>query len=146
MPPLDLQAQAGVGRAIVTGSFMGTGLYVVVAVLATVAPDGFGALLAAVALALFAAGVAAFLWSYAIAVGRSRVDAIGIGGLYFLSGSAPRAVRLRLLGALALEVVVAVATASIRPFTALAFGVLVPVFGLGLTGLWGARHGLFPPR
>jgi hypothetical protein len=47
---------------------------------------------------------------------------------------------------LAAQVVVAVATAAARPFTTLAFGVLVPVFGVGLNGLWAARHGRFPPR
>ena len=34
-----------------------------------------------------------------------------------------------------------VAAAAIRPFTTLAFGVLAPVFGLGLQCLWAARHG-----
>jgi len=141
-----LEARSGAGRAIITASYAGTGVYVVAAVVATIVPDGFGPALAAVSLMLFAAGMVVFLWSYAVAVGRSRVDAIGIGGLYFLSGSAPRSVRVRLLGALAIEVVVAIASASVRPFTALAFGVLVPVFGLGLAGLWGARHGVFDPR
>jgi hypothetical protein len=27
-----------------------------------------------------------------------------------------------------------------------AFGILVPIFGLGLAGLWGARHGVFEAR
>ena len=34
----------------------------------------------------------------------------------------------------------------IRPFTPLAFGILVPMLGLGLIALWGARHGTFPAR
>jgi hypothetical protein len=44
------------------------------------------------------------------------------------------------------QVVVALVTAIARPFTGLAFGILVPVFGLGLAGLWGARRGSFPSR
>jgi hypothetical protein len=48
--------------------------------------------------------------------------------------------------ALAIQVVVAVTTASIRPFTTLAFGILVPMFGIGMNGLWAARHGRFGPR
>jgi hypothetical protein len=51
-----------------------------------------------------------------------------------------------LLGALAVETVVAFATAGARPFSALAFGILVPMFGLGLSGRWGARYGHFDPR
>ena len=31
-------------------------------------------------------------------------------------------------------------------FTAVAFGVLAPMLGLGLIGLWGARYGTFPER
>jgi hypothetical protein len=31
-------------------------------------------------------------------------------------------------------------------YSPLAFGILVPVFGLGLCGLWGARYGTFEPR
>jgi len=37
-------------------------------------------------------------------------------------------------------------TASVRPFTGLAFGILVPTYGLGLVGLWAVRLGEFPPR
>jgi len=44
------------------------------------------------------------------------------------------------------EVVAAIVSASIRPFTPMAFGFLVPVYGLGLCGLWGARYGTFAPR
>ena len=32
------------------------------------------------------------------------------------------------------------------PGTSLAVGILVPMFGLGLNGLWCAFHGVFPPR
>jgi hypothetical protein len=28
----------------------------------------------------------------------------------------------------------------------MAFGFLVPMFGLGMSGLWGARYGTFEPR
>jgi hypothetical protein len=134
------------GAGIVNLVFGGTGVYVATAIIATITPDAFGGVITAVSLALFAIGVVAFAWSYVVAVGRSRYDLIGIGGLYFLAGSAPRVVRTRLLGALGVEVVVALVTSSIRLFTAVAFGVLVPIFGLGLAGLWGARHGKFPPR
>jgi hypothetical protein len=43
-------------------------------------------------------------------------------------------------------VVVAVATAAVRPFTPLAFGILVPLYGLGLAGVWAAAFGTFGPR
>jgi len=95
---------------------------------------------------LFFAGIALFLWAFAIAVNRSRADLIGVGGLFFLAGSASRPVQRQLLGSFGLEVVVGLATAAVHPFTPLAFGVLVPMYGLGLCGLWSARYGTFPPR
>jgi hypothetical protein len=45
-----------------------------------------------------------------------------------------------------IQVAVAVATAAARPFSELAFGVLVPLFGMALLALWSARHGTFPRR
>lgn len=96
--------------------------------------------------ALFLAGCVVFVAAYLRAVNRSRTDAIAVTSLFFLAGSAPPAVRRSLLGALAVEVVVALATAIARPYTILAAGTLVPLYGLGLCGLWAARHGIFPPR
>ena len=130
---------------IVRASWVGTAVFAITAVAAVVTRSAT-IVAAAVALGLFAAGIGLFFWAYAVAVNRSRTDAIGIGGLFFLSGSAPRVVRIRLSAALAAQVVIAVVSASIRPYTAVAFGILVPMFGLGLMGLWGARHGEFPPR
>ena len=100
----------------------------------------------AVSLGLFAVGCAVFLWAYLAGLGRSRRELVSVPGLFFLSGSAPKAVRRRLLALWALQLVVGITGASLRPFTPLAFGVLAPMFGLALCGLWAARHGEFPPR
>ena len=116
-------------------SWIGTVAFAVTAIAAVAAaPARIPAV--AVALALFAAGVGTFFWAYAIAVGRSRTDAIGIGGWFFLAGreTAPAADKRQLLASLAAQTAVALATAGLRPFTTLAFGVLAPLFGLSLTG------------
>lgn len=127
-------------------SWVGTAVFVASAVAAVVV-EGARPVAAGVALVLFAAGTIAFLWSYAIAINRSRTDAIGIGGLYFLAGdTAPAPVRRSMMASLAVQTAAALATASARPFTSLAFGILVPVLGLGLAGLWGARYGSFESR
>jgi hypothetical protein len=144
--PVGAVANAEKGGAIITASWVGTGLYVIVAVLATIFPDGFGPPIVFLSVLLFAIGSLVFLWAYAIAVQRSRTDLIGIGGLYFLAGTAPNPVRFKLLGSLAVEFVVAIITSSIRLYSATAFGFLVPVYGLALCGLWGARYGTFAPR
>ncbi|HEY5888008.1 MAG TPA: hypothetical protein VIT24_09805 [Acidimicrobiales bacterium] len=109
-------------------------------------PETLAVPYAVVGFAYFIAGCAAFLWSYGVAVGRSRTDELSVAGIYFLTGSAPSAVKRRLLGAVVVQSAIAVAAAAARPFTAVAFGVLAPLFALGLTGLWGARFGTFPER
>ena len=83
-------------------------------------------------LVLFAVGCVAFLLAYAVAIGRSRYEDLTMAGVFFLADrAAPARVARSLRVVLAVQVVVAVATAAVRPFTALAFGVLVPVLGSG---------------
>jgi hypothetical protein len=107
-----------------------------------------------VALVLFAVGVFAFIWAYFSAVERSRSDEIGVANLFLLTGStAPTAVKRAMSAALAVQVVVGLGGAMIgfariegdEP-NLLAFGILVPMFGIGLNGLWASRHGTFGPR
>jgi hypothetical protein len=137
---------AGERDAIVTVSLIGTVLFAVTSIAALVVPAA-RPIAFVVAITLFVVGCGAFLWAYAIAVQRSRTDAIGIGGLYFLAGdTAPPPIRRVLLGCLATQVIVAVTAAALRPYSPLAFGILTPVFGLGFAGLWAARHGTFGPR
>jgi hypothetical protein len=119
----------------------------VTAALAVAFPDTLAVPYAAVGIVAFLAGCAAFVWGYAVAVGRSRSEVLSVIGIFFLAGgAAPAGVRRHLLGVLLAQSVIVVAAASIRPFTAVAFGVLAPMLGLGLLGLWGARFGTFPER
>ena len=134
------------GRTIIITSLAGTAVFTAVAIAAAIAPKTLGGTAVVVDLVLFAMGVAAFLSAYAIAIGRSRFDAIGIGGLYFLVGSAPAAVRRLLLGALAVETVVAFATAGARPFSpAPRSASWCPCSASG-SAVGGARYGHFDPR
>jgi hypothetical protein len=145
--PLDRVAVDGQpGNRLLVADLAATLILTVVLAVAVVAPDRAGLVAAGWSLLLFLAGCVAFLWAYAIAVQRSRTDEIGIGGLYFLAGTAPDPVRRRFLVLLVVQCLVTVAAAGLRPFTSLAFGVLAPMFGLGVQGLWSARHGRFGPR
>jgi hypothetical protein len=136
-----------VGRGIVNLAFMGTGAVVATSVAAAVLPDTFGVVHAVLSLVLFAIGTGSLLWAYALGVSRSRTDVITVPGLFFLAGdAAPSSTRRHLRIAVAVEVIAVVGAASIRPYTEVAFGVLAPMFGLGLMGVWGGRHGVFPPR
>lgn len=129
-------------------SWAGTALFSLSATVAAAWPTPATEVVAiAVDAALFAVGVGALAGAYVRAVLRSRTEEVSVLGVFFLAGgAAPRSVRRALLAPVAAQVVVALATASARPFTPLAFGVLVPTFGLGMVGLWGAAHGRFPPR
>jgi hypothetical protein len=136
------------GAELISASWAGTAALAVTAIAADVSPGtGWAVPLVVISLALFAGGSAAMVWSYAIAVGRSRTDEIAVAGLYFLAGGAAAPdVRRSLLGSLAAQCVIAFAAAAVRPFTAAAFALLGPVWGLGITGLWAARYGRFAPR
>ena len=131
---------------IIRAALVGTAVFTVVAVAAAALPDQLAIVAVVVDLALFAAGIVAFVGALLKAADRSRTEAVTLAGVFWLSGTAPQEARRPLLGALAVEVAVALVTAGVRPFTGLAFGVLVPVYALGLTGLWGARHGTFAAR
>ena len=119
----------------------------VTAAIATAAPDPWSIPYAVVGIVAFAGGCVAFVWSYAVAVGRSRTEELSVIGIYFLAdGAAPKPIRRTLLLLFVAQCVIVVVAASIRPFTAVAFGVLAPMLGLGLMGLWGARFGEFPVK
>ena len=135
------------GGGVRRASWGGTGVFAITAVAAAIAPSTFEPAALAVAVALFAGGCAVFLWAFFVVAGRSRTDQMELAQIWFLAGSAtPRSVRRSLLGALAVQVVVGLATAGARPYTSLAAGALVPMWGLALCGLWAARHAVFPPR
>ncbi len=134
------------GSAIVNVAWAGTGVFAALSIAATVFPDQLGTVSAGVSIAMFVAGCGCFLWAYALGVSRSREEVVSLAGLFFLAGTAPPDVAFRLRLALAAQVVVAVVTAAVRLYSELAFGVLAPLWGLGLMSLWGALHGRFPPR
>lgn len=134
-------------------NIIGTGLFVVSASLAAVVfTPVFRMVGVVVAIVLFAIGVAAFIWGYFAAVQRSRYENISVATLFFLLGdTASRKVRWTMNGCLTVQGTCGLITALARTSTegrsgsTLAFGVLVPLFGIGLNGLWASRHGSFSP-
>ena len=134
------------GGRLIVASWVGTGLLALVVVAGLVALDAVAPLVVAVSGLLFVAGTVAFFIAYAGAVGRSRHELIGIGGLYFMAGTAPRPVRRSMMGSFGLEVALVVVAVAVRPFSSLVFTSLAPIYGLGLAGWWVARHGTFAPK
>ena len=143
---MTMQEATGGRSRIIMASLIGTAVFTVVASGAAIWPARLDAVAFVVSVFLFAVGVAVFVWAYGLAVMRSRDEEIAVANLFFLAGSAPARVQWQLLGSTAVQAVVAAVTAAVRPFSSLAAGVLVPVYGLALSGLWAARSGTFPPR
>jgi hypothetical protein len=131
------------GRAIVASGWIANALFAATALPAALTRDDV--LVAAAigtALLLFFVAIAAFAYAFSVAVARSaRGDNVAVANLFFLQGSAPRAVQRAFLGVFLACLAIAAATAAWEPF-----GVLVPMLPIGLTGVWAARYGAFPPR
>ena len=124
-------------------SWLSVAIFAVFAAVDTAGVDAFDVPAAVVSLALFLISLPVWLYALGLSFVRSaRGDDIAIPTLVlFVGGSAPPDVRRHLLGALGVSVVVAIATGFANPF-----GWLVPMLTLGLAGLWGARHGVYPQR
>ena len=130
------------GSRIVVLSWASIALYAVVTGLDTLGVAAFEDIAPVVCLGLFLISLGVWTYAFGLAVVRTaRGDDIAVASLFFLSGSAPADVRKHLLGATAVSVVIAAVTAAHDPYT-----VLVPMLPLGMAGLWGARHGTYPPR
>ena len=141
-------------NSIVRFNFVLTAVFVVVTALAVIIfSPALRSMVAVVDLVLFAIGVATFIWGYFSAVQRSRSDEISVAGLFLLIDKvAPKSIMRAMNAALAIQIIVGLAGAIIRgstngkPGSTLAFGVLVPLLGLGLNGLWASKHGSFGAR
>jgi hypothetical protein len=133
------------GTAIIRASWASTVALAVTAAV-SVAVESLQWVIVPVAVALAVVGFVTFAAAYLTAIGRSRTDEIAVAGVFFLIGCAPRSVQRSLLGSFGVQIVVALVAAGLRPYTSVAFAILAPLCGLGLAGLWGARHGVFPPR
>ena len=95
----------------------------------------------------FVIGVALFALGMWNGIQRSRVDDVTLTGLVAIDGShVPKAQRNLLWASIVLQLAVSITFASLRPFTQQAFGLLVPMVGLGLATLWGSRFAAFHSR
>jgi hypothetical protein len=130
------------GRRIVELSWAGVALYTAVGVPFALGFDAVEGAAVAVSFGEFLVSLPVWVYAFLRAVVRTGTgDDITVASLFFLSGSAPARVRRHLLGAVVVCVVVVAATAAPNPAA-----VLVPMLPMGMAGLWGARHGVYPPR
>jgi hypothetical protein len=130
------------GRRILWTSWAANVVFAATAVPAALGVRAFDDISIFVAVAFFLGSLGVWFYALGAAVVRSsRGDNVVVGNLFLFEGPVPKAVRWHLFGALGVCLVITAATAAAEPF-----GVLVPMLPLGLVGLWGARHGTFPPR
>jgi hypothetical protein len=136
-----LERLAGLpGHRIIEASLAGTILFAATTLPAAAHVEPFQVPAAVISLVLFAVSIPLALLALARAAVRTarQEDRITVSNLFFLQGSAPRPVRLLLLGSFALAVTVSVVAVAKEPF-----GILQPVFPLSLIAQWAARHGTF---
>lgn len=144
------------GIRVVRADVVGTAMFVIVAAVGLVVRNSRGVqiAMAAVSMVLFAVGAAVALVAYVRALERSRIDEIGVANLFLLTGdTAPARVKRTMTAMLVVQVVVGLGAAIVGAVglgddevNTLAFGILVPMFGIGLNGLWAVLHGRFGPR
>lgn len=122
----------------------GTLALVLVTVLASAVTSGTtGALNLLVSGVLFLGGCVAFAVGFVRAADRSRTEVIDLAGLFYLTGAAPTPERRAMLGLWFVQIATAtVSVVTVSP----PWGVMAPVWGIGLLTLWSARHGRFPAR
>jgi len=130
------------GERIIVVTWVANVLFAATALPAALGVSAFDVAAIVVALGLFAISLGVWCWAFAVALARTtRGDDVVVASMFLVQGPAPRRVRVQLFASLAVCVAVTGVTATAEPF-----GVLVPMLPLGLLGLWGARHGVFPPR
>lgn len=97
-----------------------------------------------VAVSLLSFLVAMVVWSWALVLAAARTtrgDDVQVASLFLVQGETSGTPRRSLYGACAVCLVITVIAAASDPFV-----VLAPMLPLGLVGLWGARHGVYPAR
>jgi len=140
--PSEPAAPAAHGQWIEWSSWGGNVVFALTAIPATLGVGSLEDPAIVVCLVLFFASLVIWTWAlFAAFVRSARGDEVAVTTLFLLEGRVPKRARWSLYGAFAACLAITAATAAFNPF-----GVLVPMYPLGLIGLWGARHGTFPLR
>lgn len=141
---MNLQLPQIEGRALLIADLVGTAALLLVSVaLAFSSSDAVVIAGLIVAATLFVGGSVAWTIGFVRAAGRSRYEELDLAGLFYLTGSAPAQARRWFMGCWYAQIAIAVAAIAVsRP----PFGVMAPVWGVGLVTWWASRHGTFASR
>ena len=143
----DIKNINGTSDPIVRASLLSTAAFGALS-LATYLLDGsLDRTFSVVCAVLFVAGTLLLglgMWN---GIQRSRIEEVTLTGLLSVDKShVPGSIRNALWLSIVLQVALSLLFASLRPFTEQAFGLLVPMVGLGFAGLWGSRFAEFHAR
>lgn len=130
------------GNWIWQASVWGVLLFTLGSVLSTIWLESLKIPYMAVSFLLFALGFMAFVYALYLAAERSRSETLHISGIFWLTTS-PKALAWKFRILLIFMCGVAIAINLIKLYTFLAFGILAPIFVLGLMGIWGAKWGKY---
>lgn len=130
------------GRAILRWAWVNVAVVATVAIPFAFGVDSLEFVVAGACLVSLTVGLGVWVVAFAQALGRTtRGDEVAVSNWVFLSGSAPRPVQRQFLLVTFVTLALTGVTTAANPFVWLAN--LLP---LGLSALWGARHGTFPAR
>lgn len=141
--PAPVPAPAVLRRAAI-------GLTLVHTVMTAIAVALAGSIRGIIAIAfvvVFLVSIVVFIAAFFTAANRSRTEHVSVVGAFFLGdGAVTSQDRLVFTGAAIVQAIVGIVGSSLRPFTAVAFSVLVALAGLAMMALVGARYGRFLSR
>ena len=132
------------GPGIVRADMVGTAAFVLVTMITSLVENGITDLAnLVISSMLFLGGCVAFGIGFVRAANRSRTEVVDLAGLFYLTGSAPKPVRRLLMGLWFAQIGIAIVSVfTVSP----PFGVMAPVWGIGILTLWSSRHATFPKR
>ncbi len=115
--------------------------------IAVFVPGSTRAVIAGAFLVVFLIAIVAFISAFLTAANRSRIEYVSVAGAFFLAdGAVVSADRRLFTGAAVLQTVVGIVGSSLRPFTSVAFSVLVALAGLAMMAIVGSRFGAYLSR
>lgn len=124
-----------------------TALHAVLTVVAVLSPGLVRAVIAVVFVVVFLVAIVVFVSAFFTAANRSRTENVSVAGAFFLADGAVASLDRRVFtGAAVVQAVVGIVGSSLRPFSSVAFSVLVALAGLAMMALVGARFGAFRGR
>ena len=143
----DSKSSTGTTDAIARASLISTVAFGVLSTVTFLLADRLDRTFSVICALLFVAGTLLLglgMWN---GIQRSRIEEVTLTGLLSVDKShVPTSVRNALWLSIVLQIAISLIFASLRPFTEQAFGLLVPMVGLGFAGLWGSRFAEFHER